>query len=208
MAVSTPIEKHKRDTTRLRFETYVSGRLLFDKGLLFAAQISLHHAVRLSYLALIGEQSDHVPMTTFQELVSVTRSQQIGRSITASDDFLRIVGRCGGDETEVLLENYDIVYFDNLMIQLNALIVAESHDPSSDLIRYALNHSNRHSTRVFFHQNYDALQWLSKPLYRDYFKHFNYELDVLTYFKEMQFLIGQESARKFRTRDFHRASVD
>jgi len=208
VVVSTPIEKCKRATTRLRFETYVSGRLLFDKGLLFPAQISFHHAVRLSYLSLIDEQSDLVSTTNFEELVGITRSHRIGQSITASDDFLRIVGRCGGDETKVLLEDYDIVYFDNLMIQLNALIVAESHDPSTDLIRYALNHSNRHSTRVFFHQNYDALQWLSKPVYKDFFKHFNYELDVLTYFEEMQFLIGQESSRKFRVRDFHRTSAD
>lgn len=178
-------EFQRRKFTELRFEYYVSGRLLWFNDTMnigtmllgYSVELSLKYALILAGVSHKGLLHGHRPLDLFRKCVEVNALPKV----EATEDLLQYVsdmfnqrypsqvietsagaharGHAIGQSLDLILA------YDDLVIQLDDALRARCADESVSIGLLAAHYVNRAQGRGFFHCNVAALK--NTALYRD-----------------------------------------
>ena len=174
----------RRKFTELRFEYYVSGRLLWFNDTMSIASMLLGYAIELSLkYALISSGVSHIGLLhSHKHLDLFLKCAEVGAipRVQASNDLLQYVsdtfnlrypsqvietsaeanarGHALGQSADLILA------YDDLVIQLDDALRALCADDSVSIGLLASHFVNRVQGRAFFHCNVAALK--NTPIYR------------------------------------------
>ncbi|WP_075591290.1 hypothetical protein [Labilibacter marinus] len=174
--------------TELRYDYYISGRRLFFDGLFTSGILLLSYAIEVGFKALISEYKTNEIQKGFKacknshDLLALKKfmdSWEIGEELTVSEDFLRYItlnfNRYPKQITESQKEwaneigsmpigiDY-LIYFDNLIIQINKEIIRKTNSVDCNIVLKALNDIQGIESRIFFHQNINARECINSTL--------------------------------------------
>lgn len=175
--------------TKLRYDYYISGRRLFFDGLFTSGILLLSYAIEVGFKALITEyiksneeQKAYKTCKNSHDLLKLKmfmNSLGIGENITVSDDFLKYItlnfnrypkhiadsqSKWSSEIGSMTIGINYLVYFDNLIIQINEEIIRKTNNIDCDIISKALIGIENIESRIFFHQNIHAKKYIDLSL--------------------------------------------